>query len=133
MSLAVALQMDPIQAIDINTDSTFMLAMEAQARGHTLCYYLPSDLALRDGRLFAKIQPIEIRREMGNHFSVGEKEVTARRAVAQGRIETCGLTRLSTPSCPIRLDFPHHRNRLCIQLSAALYYRFLQRSVQEGK
>ena len=76
MSLAVALQMDPIQAIDINTDSTFMLAMEAQARGHTLCYYLPSDLALRDGRLFAKIQPIEIRREMGNHFSVGEKEVT---------------------------------------------------------
>ena len=53
MSLAVALQMDPIQAIDINTDSTFMLAIEAQKRGHTLYYYLPSDLALRDGRLFA--------------------------------------------------------------------------------
>jgi len=76
MSLAVALQMDPIQAIDINTDSTFMLAIEAQKRGHTLYYYLPSDLALRDGRLFAKTQPIEIRREMGNHFSVGEKEIT---------------------------------------------------------
>jgi glutathione synthase len=76
MSLAVALQMDPIQAIDINTDSTFMLAMEAQTRGHALYFYLPSDLALRDGRLFAKTQPIEIRQEIGNHFSVGEKEVT---------------------------------------------------------
>lgn len=76
MSLAVAIQMDPIQTINISTDSTFMLAMEAQARGHSLYYYLPSELAFRDGRLFAKIQPIEIRREIGNHFSAGEQEVT---------------------------------------------------------
>jgi len=76
MSLGVAIQMDPIQAIDIHTDSTFMLAIEAQTRGHALYYYLPRDLVFRDGKLFAKIRPIEIRREMGNHFSAGEQVIT---------------------------------------------------------
>ena len=76
MSLAVAIQMDPIQAIDIYTDSTFMLAMEAQSRGHALYYYLPKELVFRDGKLFAKIRPIEIRRQMGNHFSAGEQVIT---------------------------------------------------------
>ena len=46
MSLAVAIQMDPIDAIDINGDSTFALALEAQARGHGLYHYLPQDLSL---------------------------------------------------------------------------------------
>ena len=81
MRLAVAIQMDPIQTININTDSTFMLAMEAQTRGHSLYYYLPSELAFRDGKLFAKIRPIEIRREMGNHCSVGKEEITDLSAV----------------------------------------------------
>ncbi len=76
MSLTVAIQMDPIQGINIKTDSSFMLAMEAQTRGHSLYYYSPSELAFRDGTLFAKIHPIEVRREMGNHVSVGEQELT---------------------------------------------------------
>ncbi len=76
MSLTVAIQMDPIQGINIKTDSSFMLAMEAQTRGHSLYYYSPSKLAFRDGTLFAKIRPIEVRREMGNHVSVGEQELT---------------------------------------------------------
>ena len=46
MSLVVAIQMDPIDAIDIKSDSTFVLALEAQARGHTLYHYLPQDLTL---------------------------------------------------------------------------------------
>ncbi len=75
MSLAVAIQMDPIETIDISADSTFMLAMEAQARGHTLYHYLPSDLAFRDGKLFARSRAIEVRREVGNHFSAGEEEI----------------------------------------------------------
>ena len=76
MSLAVAIQMDPIQEIDIYTDSTFMLAMEAQSRGHALYYYLPRELVFRDGKLFAKIRPIEIRREVENHFSAGKQVIT---------------------------------------------------------
>ena len=74
MSLAVAIQMDPIEAIDINADSTFALALEAQARGHGLFHYLPQDLALREGRVIAKARPIEVRREIGNHFTFGPAE-----------------------------------------------------------
>ena len=74
MSLAVAIQMDPIESINIAADSTFMLALEAQARGHALFHYLPSDLAFRDGRLYAQARPLEVRREAGNHFTFGIAE-----------------------------------------------------------
>ena len=50
MALAVAIQMDPIDTINIDADSTFALALEAQARGHALFHYLPDALTLHDGR-----------------------------------------------------------------------------------
>ncbi|MEX2454608.1 MAG: glutathione synthase [Rhodospirillaceae bacterium] len=74
MSLAVAIQMDHISSINIDADSTFMMALEAQARGHALFHYEPRDLAFRDGRLYAKVQPMEVRRERGNHFTLGAAE-----------------------------------------------------------
>jgi glutathione synthase len=74
MSLAVAIQMDPIDAIDINGDSTFALALEAQSRGHGLFHYLPQDLSLREGRVIARARPLQVRREEGNHFTLGEAE-----------------------------------------------------------
>ena len=74
MSLAVAIQMDPIDAIDIDGDSTFALALEAQARGHGLFHYLPQDLSLRDGRVIAHARPLEVRREADNHFTLGAAE-----------------------------------------------------------
>ena len=75
MSLAVAIQMDHVASIDIEADSTFMLAMEAQARGHVLFHYVPDALVFRDGRLFARAQPMDVRRENGNHFTLGEEEL----------------------------------------------------------
>jgi glutathione synthase len=74
MSLAVAIQMDPIEPIDIDGDSTFALALEAQVRGHGLFHYLTEDLALRDGRVTARARPLQVRREAGNHFSFGAPE-----------------------------------------------------------
>jgi len=71
MSLAVAIQMDPIEDINIDTDSTFVLALEAQARGHALFHYLPQDLAFVHARLYATVRPLEVRREHGNHFTLG--------------------------------------------------------------
>jgi len=70
MSLAVAIQMDPIEDVDINADSTFVLALEAQARGHALYHYLPTDLSLRQGRVVARVRRLTVRPEMGNHFSL---------------------------------------------------------------
>ena len=75
MSLAVAIQMDPMESININADSTFALALEAQRRGHALFHYLPSALALRNGRVMARIRPLEVRRELGNHFTLGDEQM----------------------------------------------------------
>ncbi|PKU23479.1 glutathione synthase [Telmatospirillum siberiense] len=72
MSLVVAIQMDPIESIKIDADSTFVLALEAQRRGHRLYHYLPQHLTLRDGRVSAWAHPLEVRREKGNHFTLGE-------------------------------------------------------------
>ena len=74
MSLAVAIQMDPMESIDIDADSTFALALEAQARGHALHHYLPRDLSLREGRVVAAAAPLAVRREAGDHFSLGAAE-----------------------------------------------------------
>ena len=74
MSLIVAIQMDPIEAIDIDADSTFLMALEAQARGHCLYHYLPQDLALNNGRVIAGARPLLVRREMGNHYTLGAQE-----------------------------------------------------------
>ncbi|GAB5468906.1 MAG: glutathione synthase [Rhodospirillales bacterium] len=71
MSLRVALQMDPIEAIDIDGDSTFALALEAQARGHALFYYLTRDLTLQGREVRAKGQRVTLRREKGRHVDLG--------------------------------------------------------------
>ncbi len=71
MSLAVAFQMDPIEGIDIDADSSFALALEAQDRGHALFHYLPDDLSLKDGRVLATARPLQVRREYGNHGTLG--------------------------------------------------------------
>ncbi len=76
MGLKIALQMDPIGSVNINADSTFRIALEAQARGHTLFFYTPDKLAFVEGRVVARGWPIEVRREIGNHVSYGaEAEV----------------------------------------------------------
>ena len=74
MGLVVAIQMDPIESVNIDGDSTFVLALEAQARGHALYHYLPKRLSLKDGRVTAKGQRLEVRRERGRHFTLGPLE-----------------------------------------------------------
>jgi glutathione synthase len=76
MTLKVALQMDPIGGVNVNADSTFRIALEAQARGHSLFFYTPDKLAFVEGRVMARGFPIHLRREVGNHVSYGpEAEV----------------------------------------------------------
>ena len=70
--LNVAVQMDPIERINIRGDSTFALLLEAQARGHSLSYYTPDRLMQRDGAVAARVQPLQVRDVAGEHFSLGE-------------------------------------------------------------
>ena len=78
--LSVAVQMDPIHNINIDADSTFALGIEAQNRGHRLFYYEPHALSMRDGRAYARMRPMTLRREAGNHSTMGEPEETFCRA-----------------------------------------------------
>ena len=73
-SLTVAVQMDPIDKINIKGDSTFALMLEAQARGHKLLYYTTDRLTQRDGTIFARVQPLEVRDIEGDHFTLGDAE-----------------------------------------------------------
>jgi len=76
MPLKVAIQMDPIAPINIDADSTFRIAEEAQKRGHSLFYYTPDRLAHQEGRITARGWPLRVRRIKGDHFELGaEQEV----------------------------------------------------------
>ncbi len=75
MGIAVAIQMDAMDSIDIAGDSTFALALEGQARGHALFHYLTADLSLQQNRILARAHPLEVRPEPGNHFTLGGAEL----------------------------------------------------------
>ncbi|PTQ62505.1 glutathione synthase [Sphingomonas aurantiaca] len=72
MSLTVAVQMDPLDSINIAGDSSFALMLSAQERGHRLFHYAAEDLNYRDGRVWAKAHPVTVQRVVGDHFSVSE-------------------------------------------------------------
>jgi glutathione synthase len=72
MSLRVAVQMDPVQGINIENDTTFLMMWEAQARGHQLWFYTPDKLSMEDGRVFARAQPLVLTKVQGEHAQLGE-------------------------------------------------------------
>ncbi|MGY9014902.1 MAG: glutathione synthase [Rhodospirillales bacterium] len=74
MSLQVAIQMDPIDSIDIDRDSSFVLALEAQKRGYKLYHYLPEHLSLIDGKVIARARALTVQRKLGDHFTLGDFE-----------------------------------------------------------
>ncbi len=71
MTLNVAVQMDPIARINVKGDSTFALLLEAQARRHRLSYYTPDRLALLNGKVFASVEPLQVRDDAEDHFTLG--------------------------------------------------------------
>jgi glutathione synthase len=76
MSLNVAVQMDPIQRINIKGDSTFAMLLEAQKRGHKLSYYTPDRLALLQGRVFARVEALSVRDKQDDYFTLSEPRRT---------------------------------------------------------
>ncbi len=75
MALRVAIQMDPIELADPRVDTTVLMALNAQARGHALWVYAPERLALEDGRLTARARPLQVRDVVGDHYTLGEPVV----------------------------------------------------------
>ena len=75
MGLRVALQMDPIEGVNINGDSTFRIGLEAQARGHALWAYTPDKLIFREGKVQALAEPVTLQRVQGAHVTKGPTEL----------------------------------------------------------
>ena len=74
MTLKVAVQMDPLDSINIAGDSSFALMLSAQARGHTLFHYDVGSLTLDENdRLIAELRPVKVQNVRGDHFTAGEK------------------------------------------------------------
>ena len=71
--LRIAIQMDPVQGVDIEVDTTWLMMMTAQARGHRQWVYDFRTLALQDGRLFCRARPITLRQTAGDHVTLGEE------------------------------------------------------------
>ncbi len=67
--------MDPIGSVDIHADTTFALMLEAQSRGHRIACVDPGDLGIDGGRVVAKVFPVTLRREVGNHAELGEPQL----------------------------------------------------------
>src|SRR5258708_36373457 len=96
MGLKVAVQMDPIERINIRGDSTFALLLEAQARGFPVAYYTPDQLAMRDGTLFARVRTLSVVDRQGERYTLG----------AARRVELVGLgVVLVRPVPPLRLFY----------------------------
>ncbi|MGK6319354.1 glutathione synthase [Sphingomonas sp. DT-204] len=72
MGLSVAVQMDPLESINIAGDSTFALMLSAQARGHRLFHYAAEDLNFADGHVWTAAHPVTVQRVEGDHFRFGE-------------------------------------------------------------
>lgn len=73
MSLRVAIQMDPMETVDINADTTFAMAEAAQSRGMSLWVYEPKHLSCLDGRLTARARPVAVQRVAGTPAIFGEE------------------------------------------------------------
>ena len=71
MSLRVAVQMDPLESINISGDSTFAIMLGAQARGYSLYHYLADDLTYQEGRLYAGAHEVSVQPVAGDHFRLG--------------------------------------------------------------
>ena len=72
MTLKVAVQMDHVSTVNTAGDTSFALSLEAQRRGHSLFHYTPDRLSMVDGKVFARVEAMQVRDEKGSHFSLGE-------------------------------------------------------------
>src|ERR1044071_6436890 len=75
VKLTGAIQMDHVSTIDIDGDSTFVLGLEAERRGYEVWHYTPPELIFRDRKVMARAQPMKLRRDKGNHFTLGAAQM----------------------------------------------------------
>ena len=89
MKLNVAIQMDHIRTVSIAGDTSFALALEAKRRGHSLFHYTPDRLSFVGGKVFARLETLDVRDVKGDHFSLGEESRSEERRVGKECSSPC--------------------------------------------
>ncbi len=77
-SLRIAVQMDPIENMVVNHDTSLALMVEAQARGHELWWFTPNDLFYETGAVRARAKRVSVSFDAAKHYQTLE---TAEREV----------------------------------------------------
>ncbi len=77
MRLKTGVQMDPIERINIHGDLTFALLLEAQRRQHSVFYYTPAELFMKNGRVFAQGCELRVDDVRGAHYELAAKQTLA--------------------------------------------------------
>ena len=75
IKLQIAIQMDPLNKLHHESDSSLILAKEAQNRGHKIFIYEPKDLTLKDNQLFANVSSLKIIKKKKYVFKKGKKHI----------------------------------------------------------
>lgn len=73
--LRIAIQMDPIEHVNIEGDSTFAMAEEAQIRGYEIFVYQVETLSWQEGKVSARAKPAKVQRVKGDHVTLGDEVV----------------------------------------------------------
>ena len=74
--LRIALQMDPLEKLDLNGDTTFILGLEAIKRRYDVFFYSPQDLIYKNSIVYANAKILDLAFENGKEvFSYGERKV----------------------------------------------------------
>ncbi len=75
--MKIAVQMDPIERMIVNHDTSLMLMVEAQARGHEIWWFTPNELFYELGVVKARAQRVSVSLEEGNHYKTEEEKIVA--------------------------------------------------------
>jgi glutathione synthase len=75
LPLHIAIQMDPIESINVKRDTTYVLGLEAQKRGHMLYYYQPHQLFLTNGAVMAELTELTLHPSKEHHFDLGNTSI----------------------------------------------------------
>ena len=117
MPLRVAVQMDPLETINIAGDSTFALMLGAQARGHKLYHYLAQDLTYQDGRLYAGVHEVSVQAVAGNHFSLGPFSILDYKGMREATMAGLKKTGVKIPNIHNTIQNMSGGQRQCVAIA----------------
>jgi len=78
MKKSIAIQMDNIEKIDYEFDTSFLIGYEAQERDYDIFYYNPKDLFIKENTIQASGYYLELLLDEKNYFNFKSNKIIAK-------------------------------------------------------